>query len=88
GETVPNFEEAVFNAKQGEIVGPVETEFGYHVIEVTDVREQSTQPLEEVETQIREQLSTDIQAEEFSAWIQKQKEQRDVKYLPGYKPPA
>jgi peptidyl-prolyl cis-trans isomerase C len=88
GETVPNFEEALFNAEEGEIVGPVETEFGYHVIEVTDIRQQSTQPLSEVEGQIREQLSADIQAEEFSSWIQEQREQRDVKYLPGYKPPA
>jgi peptidyl-prolyl cis-trans isomerase C len=87
GETVPNFEEALFGAQQGEIVGPVETEFGYHVIEVMEIREQSTQPLEEVEAKISEQLSADIQAQEFSAWIQKQREQRDVKYLPGYKPP-
>src|SRR3712207_3238075 len=34
GETVPSFEKALFNAKQGEIVGPVETEFGHHLIEV------------------------------------------------------
>jgi peptidyl-prolyl cis-trans isomerase C len=87
GETVPSFEEAVFNARQGEIVGPVESEFGYHLIEVTEIKEQSTQPLSEVETQIREQLSTDEQAQKFSAWVQEQKEQRDVKYLPGYKPP-
>ena len=88
GETVPNFEEAVFNANQGEIVGPVETEFGYHLIEVTDIREESTQPLSEVEAQIRDQLTSDAQAKEFAAWLQKQKEQRNVKYLPGYKPPA
>jgi peptidyl-prolyl cis-trans isomerase C len=87
GETVPNFEEAVFNAKKGEIVGPVETEFGYHIIEVTEIRPQRTQPLSEVEAQIREQLVADLQAEEFSAWLQEQKEQRNVKYLPGYKPP-
>jgi peptidyl-prolyl cis-trans isomerase C len=88
GETVPNFEEALFNAEEGEVVGPVETEFGYHVIEITDVQQQSTQPLSEVEGQIREQLSSDIQSQEFAAWIQRQREQRDVKYLPGYKPPA
>jgi peptidyl-prolyl cis-trans isomerase C len=88
GETVPNFEEAVFNAEQGEIVGPVETEFGYHLIEVTEIQEEATQPLSEVETQIREQLTSDAQVEEFTAWLQKQKEQRNVKYLPGYKPPA
>jgi peptidyl-prolyl cis-trans isomerase C len=88
GETVPNFEEAVFNAEQGEIVGPVETEFGYHVIEVTDIQEEATQPLSEVEAQIRDQLTTEAQSKEFTAWLQKQKEQRNVKYLPGYKPPA
>jgi peptidyl-prolyl cis-trans isomerase C len=88
GETVPNFEEAVFGAERGKIVGPVETEFGYHVIEVTDIREESSQPLSEVEAQIREQLTTEAQAEEFTNWLQEQKEQRNVKYLPGYKPQA
>ena len=88
GETVPEFEEAVFGAEQGEIVGPVETEFGYHLIEVTDIREEATQPLSEVEAQIRDQLTTEAQTEEFTAWLQRQKEQRNVKYLPGYKPPA
>ncbi|MFL6008370.1 MAG: peptidylprolyl isomerase [Rubrobacteraceae bacterium] len=88
GETVANFEEAVFNAKQGEIVGPVETEFGYHLIEVTKIQEEATQPLSEVEGQIRDQLTTEAQSQEFTAWLQKQREQRNVKYLPGYKPPA
>jgi parvulin-like peptidyl-prolyl isomerase len=88
GETVPNFEEAVFGAEQGEIVGPVETDFGYHVIEVTEIQEEATRPLSEVEAQIRDQLTTEAQSEEFTAWLQKQKEQRNVKYLPGYKPPA
>jgi peptidyl-prolyl cis-trans isomerase C len=88
GETVANFDEALFNASEGEIVGPVETEFGYHLIEVTDIKPQSTQPLEAVEPQIREQLASDLQAQKFSAWIQQQEEQRNVKYLPGYKPPG
>jgi peptidyl-prolyl cis-trans isomerase C len=88
GETVANFDEALFNAKEGEIVGPVETEFGYHLIEVTDIRPQSTQSLEEVESQIRDQLATDLQSQKFSAWLQKQEKQRNVKYLPGYKPPG
>jgi peptidyl-prolyl cis-trans isomerase C len=86
GETVPPFEEAAFAAEQGEIVGPVETEFGYHVIEVTEIREEQTQPLSEVETQITDQLAATQQEEEFTKWIEDQKQQRNVKYLPGYKP--
>ena len=88
GQTVANFDEALFNAKEGEIVGPVETEFGYHLIEVTEIRPPNTQPLEEVESQIRDQLATDLQSQKFSAWLQKQEKQRNVKYLPGYKPPG
>ena len=32
GAMVPAFENAAFEAQEGQIVGPVETEFGYHVI--------------------------------------------------------
>lgn len=38
GQMVPEFEEAAFNAEVGEIVGPVKTEFGYHLILVEDKR--------------------------------------------------
>jgi peptidyl-prolyl cis-trans isomerase C len=88
GETVPNFEEALFDAEEGEILGPVETQFGYHIIEVTEIQQSSTQPLEDVEGEIRSQLASELQAEEFATWVQEQKKERNVKYLPGYEPPA
>ncbi len=87
GETVPEFEKAAFDAEQGEVVGPVETEFGYHLIEVTEVRSEETRLLEEVEPQIRDQLAAAQRDEEFQAWIEEQQKERDVKYLEGYKPP-
>ncbi len=36
GQMVAPFEEAAFGAEVGEVVGPVQTDFGYHVIEVLD----------------------------------------------------
>ena len=87
GETVPEFEQAAFGAKQGEIVGPIQTEFGYHLLEVTDIKPMEARSLDEVESQIRSQLSTEQQSEEFSKWLEEQKKKRDVKYLEGYKPP-
>ncbi len=37
GMMVKEFEQAVFNAKKGEIVGPVKTQFGWHIIKVDDL---------------------------------------------------
>jgi peptidyl-prolyl cis-trans isomerase C len=87
GETVPEFEKAAFGAEQGEIVGPVETEFGYHILKVTDLKPEQTRSLQEVESQIRAQLAAEKQSEEFNKWIEEQKKERNVKYLKGYKPP-
>ena len=87
GETVPEFEQAAFGAKQGEIVGPVKTEFGYHILKVTDVKSEQARSLQEVESQIRSQLGTEKQSEAFNKWIEEQKKERDVKYLKGYEPP-
>jgi peptidyl-prolyl cis-trans isomerase C len=35
GVMVPEFDEVVFSAAVGEVQGPVKTQFGYHLIEVT-----------------------------------------------------
>ena len=86
GETVPEFEQAAFGAEEGEIVGPVQTDFGYHILQVTDVKPEQTRPLEEVESQIRSQLASEKQSEAFNKWIEEQKKERNVKYLKGYEP--
>lgn len=38
GMMVKPFEEAAFNAEKGQIVGPIKTDFGYHLIKVEDKR--------------------------------------------------
>ncbi|MGH7572573.1 MAG: peptidylprolyl isomerase [Gemmatimonadota bacterium] len=38
GRMVPSFEEAAFGAPLGELVGPVESSFGYHILQVIDRR--------------------------------------------------
>lgn len=36
GQMVPEFDTVVFSAPVGEVQGPVRTQFGYHLLEVTD----------------------------------------------------
>jgi peptidyl-prolyl cis-trans isomerase D len=50
---VKEFEDAVFSAKPGEIIGPVKSQFGYHIIRVEAFRPEHQQPFEEVEEQVR-----------------------------------
>ncbi|MDX8397311.1 MAG: peptidylprolyl isomerase [Mariprofundaceae bacterium] len=35
GQMVPEFDEVVFSAEVGSVEGPVKTQFGYHLLEVT-----------------------------------------------------
>jgi len=38
GQMVKEFEKACFAAKKGDIVGPVKTQFGYHLIKINDMK--------------------------------------------------
>lgn len=38
GQMVKEFETAAFSAKKGQIVGPVKTQFGWHLIKINDLQ--------------------------------------------------
>jgi peptidyl-prolyl cis-trans isomerase C len=35
GQMVPEFDRVVFHEKVGEVHGPIQTQFGYHLVEIT-----------------------------------------------------
>jgi len=56
GQMVPAFEEAAFGARPGELVGPVTTSFGAHLIQVLERRPGGVQPLDEAREAIEARL--------------------------------
>lgn len=52
GAMVPEFEMAAFGAKAGEIVGPVKSNFGYHIIKVSEKKEAKKFSFAEVQDRV------------------------------------
>ena len=60
GEMVPEFSEAAFKLKEGEVTdAPVKTQFGWHVIRVDKIRQQA-QSLDDVREEITNQISQEV----------------------------
>jgi peptidyl-prolyl cis-trans isomerase D len=56
GRMVPEFDNVAFSMAPGQISGLVKSQFGYHIIKVTDKKAASMKPLDEVRPQIEDQL--------------------------------
>jgi peptidyl-prolyl cis-trans isomerase D len=56
GMMVKPFEDAAFGTKVGELVGPVATEFGYHIIKVTSVKPAQTTEFSQAKPRIEQEL--------------------------------
>lgn len=66
GAMVKAFDEAAFKLKKGEVSGIVETEYGFHIIQVTDVRGGQAQPFEAVRAQIEDEARKQLAQRQFA----------------------
>ena len=66
GAMVKAFSDAAFAAKKGDIVGPVASEFGYHVIMVTDIKPAKMRSLAEATPEIEAALKKQIASRAYA----------------------
>lgn len=59
----------IFDAPEGEVVGPIETPSGTYVFQVDSIQEAGSTPLDEARPQIEQQLKGQVQQEAFGAFL-------------------
>ncbi len=79
GRMVKEFEEAAFGAEAGSVVGPVKTQFGYHIIKVVEKLPAGDVPFDEAKPQIAQKLQMQEAQKAFKSYIDGLKEKSDVK---------
>ncbi|MFZ4588747.1 MAG: peptidylprolyl isomerase, partial [Terrimicrobiaceae bacterium] len=81
---VPEFADAAFSQKVGEVGQPVKTQFGWHVIKVTDKRDAGEVPFAEVKDQIAAYLKNTGRREAEQNVIKKLRESAKVEtFIPS-----
>ena len=65
GEMVKPFEQALFSMEKGSVSGVVETQFGYHIIKLDDVRSESVVPLGVKRYEFEDEIKADSVASLF-----------------------
>ncbi len=81
GQTVSEFDAAIQKMKADEIVGPVKTMYGFHIIKLDKVDEERQLEVDEVSAKIRTSLVEAEQEQIYTQWMSKLKEKYPLEHF-------
>ena len=79
GQMVKEFEDAAFNGEVGKVIGPVKTQFGYHLIKVENRTEETIASFDEAKESIRRNLLNMKQNTAYNEKVKALREKYNVK---------
>ena len=80
-EMVPEFANASFGAKPETVVGPVKTQYGYHIIYVKDRMAAGQKPFEKEKNSIKEHIKNQKQLEKVDQLVESLKKNAKIEYV-------
>ncbi len=86
GQMVPSFEQAAFSMEVGGISDVIETQYGYHILKVTDKMAATEKTFDEVKEEIVTILASNQQLQVAQQFIGQLKAEADIVYPPGKEP--
>ncbi len=81
GIMVSEFEEAVFSMEKEEVKGPVETDFGFHIIYVYDRQEEGIPAFADIRDQVEQDLHEEFREAELNDYFQMLYETSEVEFI-------
>ncbi|MPZ80957.1 MAG: hypothetical protein GEV28_11375 [Actinophytocola sp.] len=87
GELAGRVEEAVFDAAEGAVVGPVRDSLGWHTVRVVEVRPGRVRSVDEARDEITARLRSAARRRAFTAWLDRHAAD-EVRLAPGFEHPG